>query len=38
MKKSLGAKLWVNNVFIELNPFAEEFLAQTVAKTGSFIM
>ncbi len=31
MKRSFEAKLWVNNVSVELNPFTEEFLARTVA-------
>ncbi|MBM4463259.1 MAG: hypothetical protein FJ012_07965 [Chloroflexi bacterium] len=31
MKESFKAKLWVNNVSIDLNPFVEEFLARTVA-------
>jgi hypothetical protein len=30
MKESFKAKLWVNNVSIDLNPFVEEFLARTV--------
>jgi len=29
MERNLGAKLEVNNVPIELNPFAEQFLART---------
>jgi hypothetical protein len=31
MKESFKAKLWVNNVSVDLNPFVEEFLARTVA-------
>jgi hypothetical protein len=31
MKESFKAKLWVNNISIDLNPFVEEFLARTVA-------
>jgi len=30
MEKNLRAELEVNNVSVELNPFVEEFLAQTV--------
>jgi len=30
MGKNLGAELAVNNVFVELNPFVEEFLTRTV--------
>jgi hypothetical protein len=30
MDKKLGAELEVNNVSIELNPFAEQFLGRTV--------
>jgi len=30
MDKNLGAKLAVNNVSVELNPFAEQFLTRTV--------
>ena len=30
MGKNLGAELAVNNVSVELNPFAEEFLTRTV--------
>ena len=30
MEKNLGAELAVNNVSVELNPFAEEFLTRTV--------
>jgi hypothetical protein len=31
MDKNLGAELAVNNVSVELNPFAEQFLTRTVA-------
>lgn len=31
MKGNFEATLWVNNSPVELNPFAEEFLARTVA-------
>jgi hypothetical protein len=31
MKENFKAKLWVNNVSIDLNTFVEEFLARTVA-------
>jgi len=31
MKESFKAKLWVNNISIDLNPFVEEFLSRTVA-------
>jgi len=31
MEKNLKAKLEINNVSVELNPFAEGFLARTVA-------
>jgi len=30
MEKNLGTELAVNNVSVELNPFAEEFLTRTV--------
>jgi hypothetical protein len=30
MNKNLGAELEVNNVSVELNPFAEQFLTRTV--------
>lgn len=30
MENNLGAELEVNNVSVELNPFAEQFLARTV--------
>jgi len=30
MNNNIETKLWVNNVSIALNPFAEEFLARTV--------
>jgi len=30
MDKNLGAELEINNVSVELNPFAEQFLARTV--------
>jgi len=30
MEKKLGAELTVNNVSVELNPFAEQFLTRTV--------
>jgi len=30
MEKNLGAELEVNNVSVELNPFAEQFLARTL--------
>jgi len=30
MKKSLEAKLWVNNASVDMNPFVEDFLARTV--------
>ena len=30
MDKNLGSELAVNNVSVELNPFAEQFLARTV--------
>ena len=30
MKESFEAKLWVNNVSVDMNPFVEEFLARTV--------
>lgn len=30
MEKKLGTELAVNNVSVELNPFAEEFLTRTV--------
>jgi hypothetical protein len=35
MKKSLTATLWVNDASIELNAFAEEFLASTVISAVS---
>ena len=30
MEGKLEAKLWVNNISVDLNPFVEEFLARTV--------
>jgi len=30
MNKNLGAELEINNVSVELNPFAEQFLTRTV--------
>ena len=35
MEKNLGAELEVNNVSVELNPFAEQFLARTVVGAAS---
>ena len=30
MNKRLEAKLWVNKISVDMNPFVEEFLARTV--------
>ncbi len=35
MEKNLGTELAVNNVSVELNPFAEEFLTRTVVAAVS---
>jgi len=35
MEKNLGAELAVNNVSVELNPFAEQFLTRTVVSAVS---
>lgn len=35
MKEKLEAKLWVNSISVDLNPFVEEFLARTVTAAVS---